>query len=347
MWCWCWAWSLLPPVTADMTEQDRDDDYISKTRDRVVEELNAEGGGRVYSRDINITIKTIQALISTNTQIITHLRKHVLNEICLDGCDCNATMDFIKNDYSTVKVWNLNGITQVVVWKEVVNNSFHVEPLIIFPDECLKLFEVKRDQFGFIDFNSYLNTSLMLHDDILVPFLEKLRDHLEHVQVCLGKIDEWLMKSENNVSFLKTIFGVDANMIPMTTSQSTWCRCRDHHYYEQCGNCGATFKNHTPDLDSARQCPHKYRNTIFCCKQEFRVLAEFNMDERHEASFDINQGHERGRFLRFTEYLKFQYKSYIYSVFKCNDKNNDGNNEGYDQDGNQDRSHPKKRLKSG
>ena len=57
---------LLPPVTADMTEQDKDDDYISKTRDRVVEELNAEGGGRVYSRDINITIKTIQALICIN-----------------------------------------------------------------------------------------------------------------------------------------------------------------------------------------------------------------------------------------------------------------------------------------
>ena len=43
---------------------------------------------------------------------------------------------------------------------------------------------------------------------LLSPFLVKLKDHLESVQVCLGEVDSWLMDVKSNTEFLESTFGV-------------------------------------------------------------------------------------------------------------------------------------------
>lgn len=59
---------------------------------------------------------------------------------------------------------------------------------------------------SFVDYKSFFENSLIFHDDVLGPFLAKLKDHIMSVQVCLGKIDEWLMVPNNTIQFLQSTF---------------------------------------------------------------------------------------------------------------------------------------------
>lgn len=44
----------------------------------------------------------------------------------------------------------------------------------------------------FIDYDLLLETSLMLHDDILGLFLGRLEKHIGNIQVCLREMRAWV-----------------------------------------------------------------------------------------------------------------------------------------------------------
>ena len=54
----------------------------------------------------------------------------------------------------------------------------------------------------------------MLHDDILEQFLCKFKQHLESIQVCLGKIESWLLEPKSNIQFLEETFQKKLIIIP-------------------------------------------------------------------------------------------------------------------------------------
>lgn len=56
------------------------------------------------------------------------------------------------------------------------------------------------------DYGNYLRKVTFLREDIMAPFLAILQDHLEKVQVALGKIQTWLLESEKRVDVIKTHF---------------------------------------------------------------------------------------------------------------------------------------------
>lgn len=64
----------------------------------------------------------------------------------------------------------------------------------------------KVAEYRLIDYQAFFDSSLSLHDDVLEPFLAKLKLHLEKVQVCLGEIDGWLMVAQPNIKFIETTF---------------------------------------------------------------------------------------------------------------------------------------------
>jgi hypothetical protein len=50
--------------------------------------------------------------------------------------------------------------------------------------------------------------SVLLIEDVLIPFLMKLKEHLELVQVFLGEIDAWLMETSScMIEVFQTSFG--------------------------------------------------------------------------------------------------------------------------------------------
>ena len=65
----------------------------------------------------------------------------------------------------------------------------------------------------------------MLHDDILEPFLCKLKQHLESIQVCLGEIESWLLEPKANIQFLEETFGKKLERVQLGRDQvlTTYC----------------------------------------------------------------------------------------------------------------------------
>jgi hypothetical protein len=75
-------------------------------------------------------------------------------------------------------------------------------PLSKLPAGIDDIFVPNRKPIGkFIDFEALFEKSLILHDDVLGPFLEILKEHLlSSVQVCLGEIETWLMESGSHIN---------------------------------------------------------------------------------------------------------------------------------------------------
>mmetsp|Transcript_18449 Transcript_18449/g.28047 ORF Transcript_18449/g.28047 Transcript_18449/m.28047 type:complete len:428 (+) Transcript_18449:49-1332(+) len=58
----------------------------------------------------------------------------------------------------------------------------------------------------FPDYRAYLNNAVLLQDDVLKYFLQVLQNHLEEVQLYLGKIEEWLSEPQLIAEFLNELF---------------------------------------------------------------------------------------------------------------------------------------------
>eukprot|EP00956_Cyclotella_meneghiniana_P014426 scaffold21566_cov73-Cyclotella_meneghiniana.AAC.7 len=141
-----------------------------------------------------------------------------------------------------VKVVNTNyRSTSIVAVAKEMTRHFSLEPLKVLPD-CLDIFEPKRNEAGHIDFKIYFRRSLVLHDDVLLPFLSKLKKHLEEVQVCLGAVDGWVMCTPNNIEFLEETFGIK-NIFDLSSMKNP-CNCYDRRIHGRC-NCKKSGKEYT------------------------------------------------------------------------------------------------------
>jgi hypothetical protein len=78
-----------------------------------------------------------------------------------------------------------------------------MQALEVLPGKLEGIFEVQRDEFGFMNFEGFLEKSLLLHERVLQPFLLKLKGHLEGVNTILKEIDAWLEEPMTDLAFLK------------------------------------------------------------------------------------------------------------------------------------------------
>jgi hypothetical protein len=87
--------------------------------------------------------------------------------------------------------------------------AFCLKSLCELPASLNDLFVVKHQAApykAFIDYDAFFRTAIVLHDDVLEPFLVKLKQHLESIQVCLGEIESWLLEPKSNIQFLEETF---------------------------------------------------------------------------------------------------------------------------------------------
>jgi hypothetical protein len=61
--------------------------------------------------------------------------------------------------------------------------------------------------------NAYLKKAALLNDGVLVSFLTQVQEHLENVQIFLGKIETWLSEPVSSTQFLNELFGNGAALI--------------------------------------------------------------------------------------------------------------------------------------
>ena len=139
-----------------------------------------------------------------------------------------------------------------------------------------------------------------MHDEILQPFLDNLKKHLEDIQVCLGKIEEWLREPEYTKNFIEATFN---KQLDIPQKESDYLIDCPHPRPDQiCRKCNCTYDSHYHYI-----CPYarKKVNGDFREPREF-VLKQMQFGGKLEYSFvvDCEQGQERlKKILEFVESL--------------------------------------------
>ena len=178
-------------------------------------------GKKNVNLDIEQNIREIRAVLSTNREIFERCAESSVCERSFGYGDSGTqlTRTFKRAAYNQVNV-NGRGDGSVEIFTEEVEteNAFDVAALQELPESIGGLFVEKKmdgpNSMDCIDYGALFETSLMLDDEVLEPFLAKLKDHLMDVQVCLGRIDEWVMRPHDISSFLEETFDVKLADLP-------------------------------------------------------------------------------------------------------------------------------------
>ena len=153
--------------------------------------------------DLEYLMKTVQALISTNTDIWGRCNHHEALDtewnVRLLCCE-TATLQADCSSYSN--------ISHIEVTSTPTMSTFNIGHPPELPISLTDIFAVKSSG-NFYDCDEYLKKSLILSDDVLPGFLKTLQTHLEDVQVFLGRIESWILEGTSNLEYLNTLFETD------------------------------------------------------------------------------------------------------------------------------------------
>jgi hypothetical protein len=134
-------------------------------------------------------------------------------------------LTFKRSDFAEVTVRQCPtnaAVTELITVQERDQEAFSMKPLLELPAGLNDLFVVKYQAapyHDFIDYDDFFKTAIMLHDDVLEPFLVKLKQHLESIQVCLGEIESWLLEPKSNIQFLEETFGKKLERVQLGRDQ--------------------------------------------------------------------------------------------------------------------------------
>ena len=156
-----------------------------------------------------------------------------------------------------------------------------------------------------IDYESLFEKSLILHDEVLGPFLAKLKDHLMAIQVSLGRMETWIMETRETIDYLENTFGDKIAMPYSILKRKCECPSGTHDSSAICLHCCRPLSEHKPERTNSNShlyhspvsypCPNVSFMTsgVFTC-QEPQVLKEFqNLSVKIEAKYDISRDIDR------------------------------------------------------
>lgn len=267
-----------PEKKARTSSAEPQDDDVEESINRI----RRVGGRRFLGSEehINCNIehvfREIRALLQINSEIFTR---------CMLSVDAgysgeSATFNRVGYDVVRVRQNPTNAtLTEFVTNQEHSQQTFSMELLSELPSHLSNIFVAQHQAPPFqvfFDYSAFFETAItMLRDDVLEPFLVKLKRHLESIQVCLGEIESWLREPKDNIQFLQRIFGTDL--------ESSQCYA----------DFTTTRSNHDLFSSKARVEPlPKVNEGIFClrCKDQFgshiRTLTPSEHKPQHKPSFD-------------------------------------------------------------
>lgn len=172
-------------------------DFVSEMRAFVLKDFPTESEEFV---DLIHAIDTVGGLLAANKEILERCEESKLDSSRANFFKCK------RINYNTLKIGTNDGHATFKTYPWIETEDFDITPLVELPLR-LRLLEHKKDDHGFIDFGELFSKSMVLHPDVLLPFLVAFKAHLELVQVCLGAIEEWIIQSQDNAHFLESTFG--------------------------------------------------------------------------------------------------------------------------------------------
>eukprot|EP00526_Cylindrotheca_closterium_P019040 CAMPEP_0113615754 /NCGR_PEP_ID=MMETSP0017_2-20120614/7873_1 /TAXON_ID=2856 /ORGANISM="Cylindrotheca closterium" /LENGTH=223 /DNA_ID=CAMNT_0000525019 /DNA_START=757 /DNA_END=1428 /DNA_ORIENTATION=+ /assembly_acc=CAM_ASM_000147 len=158
--------------------------------------------------DIERNLQVIRAMLSLNTEIWERCKLHMEPFTVSEKW---AT--FQRQQFKVVRAGShFAGELSFSALYETEKKTFNIAPLCICPTN-LAIFQFEYLPYPnnprFIDYAALLERALLLHDDVLEPFLVELKKHIEGIQVVLGTIEEWLHERLTVSDFIESSFGVD------------------------------------------------------------------------------------------------------------------------------------------
>mmetsp|Transcript_13388 Transcript_13388/g.32242 ORF Transcript_13388/g.32242 Transcript_13388/m.32242 type:complete len:255 (+) Transcript_13388:1259-2023(+) len=158
--------------------------------------------------DIERNLQVIRAMLSLNTEIWERCKLHMEPFTVSEDW---AT--FQRQQFKVVRAGShFAGELSFSALYETEKKTFNIAPLCICPAN-IAIFQFEYLPYPnnprFIDYAALLERALLLHDDVLEPFLVELKKHIEGIQVVLGTIEEWLHERLTVSDFIESSFGVD------------------------------------------------------------------------------------------------------------------------------------------
>ncbi|KAL7482341.1 hypothetical protein ACHAW6_008008 [Cyclotella cf. meneghiniana] len=304
--------------------------YIAHIRRSLLETKLDLSNKQHVQTDIHQNVREIRAILKTNAEIFHRCMSSAI--ISRDakrrsvGLGQRGTTTLARIEFDEVHTQHRgsNDKTVFVVYPKQSQRSFQTGILSNIPSEleCIIKPTAYREEphSSFIHHEAYFRSCLVLHDEILAPFLVYFKDYLMSVQICLGKIDEWIMEPNETLQFLRTTFG-DVPSLDVTkmgewhrskTATMFLCHCPvgRHSAEDICLKCKHPFQKHnirmSPEFDGDATCSYicPHRQEYFHCNEVAAVvLKECSSYGRHETKFSLLNESERNKLKKFLDYI--------------------------------------------
>jgi len=163
-----------------------------------------EDGNANFNLEYNI--RAVRELLKTNKETWSR---------CFASCtgDISDTeKKFMRIGFVSVETRTVNNTVTFSSKAELSEKSFDIGTLKVLPGKLGGIFEVKHDEHGFVDYEAFLEKALLLHEDVLRPFLVKLRDHMISVLQSLTAIESWLKEPSSDLTFIRNTFDLDESL---------------------------------------------------------------------------------------------------------------------------------------
>ena len=200
----------MPPKKKGKNEPKEPDDpleYVNHIREEAGKRFVTTGRSRKnVNLDIEQNIREIRALLKINDEIFERCMSAEWTHVKYK----KTLVTFTRYGFDVVKVRPSGTSTQFITEPESSKKEFDMNSLSDLPTGIDNLFVVKyqAEPFTmFIDFKAFFECAIMLNDEILEPFLAKLKCHIESIHVCLGEVESWLLEPKSNIDFINDTFG--------------------------------------------------------------------------------------------------------------------------------------------
>eukprot|EP00584_Thalassiosira_punctigera_P014447 CAMPEP_0172568326 /NCGR_PEP_ID=MMETSP1067-20121228/119535_1 /TAXON_ID=265564 ORGANISM="Thalassiosira punctigera, Strain Tpunct2005C2" /NCGR_SAMPLE_ID=MMETSP1067 /ASSEMBLY_ACC=CAM_ASM_000444 /LENGTH=302 /DNA_ID=CAMNT_0013359901 /DNA_START=37 /DNA_END=945 /DNA_ORIENTATION=+ len=273
-------------------------EYASLMRARAREHVSLQGEGGEEDHDIAQIIREVRAILAVNAEILDRCVPH-LHSLETKKGSTSATFE-VRGRYDAVTVITVKGETHFLTRERYSYEKFCIDPLLTLPDCLEDIISVKYKEVGHlsvncVDFDTFFQNSLSLHDEVLGPFIANLKDHLENIQVCLGEIDGWIMGGDSNAKFLERVFDMKLSKLRNCNMGAPKCTGRRKREQQNAGR---------PDSDSCENSSGSdCENSSGSAYKDYGVLKICEELGEYKRTFDITKEDERSKLKRFIEFM--------------------------------------------
>ena len=274
------------------------------TRIREVGQKRFASRRKNINYDIEQNVREIRALLNINAEIFGR----VINSA--SDYTSGTSVMLTRYGYDVVKVRQNGASTEFITEAVCSQDTFVINSLSNLPADLNSVLVVQYQAApfsNFIDYNAFFRSALMLHDDILEPFLVKLKDHVETIHVLLGEMESWLLESQRKIEFIESTFDKKVgapSADDLYDEEVSDCNCPTGHSY--CLRCGVFFQNHDIVAGNYTCTYGVYAGKRFQCKKnvlKLHILKTYTEAGKFEKTFQIATESDQTKLKKFLDYM--------------------------------------------